>query len=79
MKQVAFIAEGYPGTGFGNYWQPLFEQFQKDRDITPVYVQYARETDEIKHTVNGAIWDFRRPTRHRKFNRFFCRCVADIQ
>lgn len=71
MKQVAFIAEGYPGTGFGNYWQPLFEQFQKDRDITPVYVQYARETDEIKHTVNGAIWDFRRPTRHRKFNRFF--------
>jgi glycosyltransferase involved in cell wall biosynthesis len=71
MKQVAFIAEGYPGTGFGNYWRPLFEQFKKDKNIIPVYIQYARETDEIKDSINGLIWDFRRPTRNRKFNRVF--------
>jgi glycosyltransferase involved in cell wall biosynthesis len=71
MKQVAFIAEGYPGTGFGNYWGPLFELFQEDKNITPVYIQYAREIKEIIKPIKGEVWDFYHPTRNRKINRFF--------
>jgi len=70
MPKVAFIAEGYPDTGFGNYWGPLFEQFQKVQWIVPVYIQHADEIKEIDKPLNAKIWNSYRPTHSRQINRF---------
>lgn len=76
MVQVAFIAEGYPDTGFGNYWFPLFKQFQKEKWIVPVYIQHADEINEIDKPVSAQIWNFRKPSRDRKINRFFLQMIC---
>jgi len=52
MKKVAFIAEGFPRTGFGNYWHSLFDKFMEIEKVYPVYIKYNRELDVINGINN---------------------------